>query len=189
MTLLGKGAWERNSSPTVLKQLHWLPVYFQVQFKLLMLALKALGNLGPKYLKDVLHPYRPIWAIEESAAWEEGFLCGSSKIVELPPHRSASGIVVTQLLARAKDIPLHLVLWQLKSIFIRPSWSCILFQWLFGIDVWFCFSLYCFWYRSLPGKVMVGKKSNKWNKPIEINFIIQWLHWMYSMYDFVKYHL
>lgn len=35
----------------VLKQLHWLPVHFRAQFKVLMLAFKALNGIGPNSWK------------------------------------------------------------------------------------------------------------------------------------------
>ena len=37
-----------------LQQLCWLPICFQAQFKVLVLAYKALINLGPNYLKGHL---------------------------------------------------------------------------------------------------------------------------------------
>ena len=36
--------------------LHWLPVTFRVQFKLLLLVYKSLHNQGPPYIKDLLSP-------------------------------------------------------------------------------------------------------------------------------------
>lgn len=43
----------------VLESLHWLPVRFQVDFKLMMLTYKALHGLAPHYLTNLLHPYTP----------------------------------------------------------------------------------------------------------------------------------
>lgn len=43
----------------VLKQLHWLPVHLRVNFKILLLTYKALHNLAPPYLSDLLHTYSP----------------------------------------------------------------------------------------------------------------------------------
>jgi len=34
--------------------LHWLPISFRVQFKLLLLVYKALHNQSPSYIKDLL---------------------------------------------------------------------------------------------------------------------------------------
>ncbi len=43
----------------VLESLHWLPVRFRVDFKILMLAFKTLHGLAPHYLTELLHPYTP----------------------------------------------------------------------------------------------------------------------------------
>ena len=44
----------------VLKELHWLPVSFRVQYKLLLLTYKALNGLAPPYISDLLQPYQPV---------------------------------------------------------------------------------------------------------------------------------
>ncbi|KAF7254138.1 hypothetical protein EYD10_00669 [Varanus komodoensis] len=43
----------------VLRQLHWLPIEVQAQFKVLVMTYKALNGLGPGHLKECLHPYMP----------------------------------------------------------------------------------------------------------------------------------
>ncbi|KAF7247445.1 Acyl-CoA synthetase family member 2, mitochondrial [Varanus komodoensis] len=43
----------------VLRQLHWLPIEVQAQFKVLVITYKALNGLGPGYLKERLRPYMP----------------------------------------------------------------------------------------------------------------------------------
>ncbi len=40
----------------VLEKLHWLPVGFRIDFKILMLTYKALNNLAPQYLSELLTP-------------------------------------------------------------------------------------------------------------------------------------
>ena len=47
---------EDNISP-VLKKLHWLPITFRIDFKITLLCFKALNNLAPQYLSDLLVPY------------------------------------------------------------------------------------------------------------------------------------
>ena len=42
-----------NITP-VLINLHWLPVQYRIQFKILLLVYKALHDLSPSYLKDLL---------------------------------------------------------------------------------------------------------------------------------------
>ncbi|KAF7245335.1 Tetraspanin-4 [Varanus komodoensis] len=43
----------------VLRQLHWLPIEARAQFKVLIMAYKALNGLGPGYLNERLRPYMP----------------------------------------------------------------------------------------------------------------------------------
>ncbi|KAF7242518.1 LINE-1 retrotransposable element ORF2 protein [Varanus komodoensis] len=47
----------------VLRQLHWLPIEVQAQFKVLVMTYKALNGLGPGYLKERLHPYMPTFPL------------------------------------------------------------------------------------------------------------------------------
>ena len=46
-----------NISP-ILKNLHWLPISFRIDYKILLLCFKALHDLAPKYLSDLLNPYK-----------------------------------------------------------------------------------------------------------------------------------
>ncbi len=43
----------------VLRSLHWLPVTFRIDFKVLLLVYKSLNGLGPKYVADMLTEYKP----------------------------------------------------------------------------------------------------------------------------------
>jgi hypothetical protein len=43
----------------ILKQLHWLPIRYRIQYKIIVLTYKALNDLAPPYLADLLHPYQP----------------------------------------------------------------------------------------------------------------------------------
>ena len=38
----------------VLHQLHWLPVSFRIYFKILFLSLKAINELAPSYINDLV---------------------------------------------------------------------------------------------------------------------------------------
>ncbi len=49
----------RDHITPVLESLHWLPVSFRVDFKILMLTYKALHGLAPQYLSELLIPYTP----------------------------------------------------------------------------------------------------------------------------------
>ncbi len=43
----------------LLRTLHWLPVSFRTDFKVLLLVYKALNNLAPPYIRDFLSFYVP----------------------------------------------------------------------------------------------------------------------------------
>ena len=43
----------------MLASLHWLPVKFQIEFKILLLAYKALNVQAPHYLHDLVMLYAP----------------------------------------------------------------------------------------------------------------------------------
>ena len=43
----------------VLIKLHWLPIKFRIQCKVLLLVYIALNGLAPKYIKELLVPYKP----------------------------------------------------------------------------------------------------------------------------------
>ena len=44
----------------VLHSLHWLPVSYRIQYKVLLLTFKALNGQAPSYLTELLQPYQPI---------------------------------------------------------------------------------------------------------------------------------
>ena len=43
----------------ILKELHWLPVNYRIEFKVLLLTFKCINNIAPSYLQDLVHPYAP----------------------------------------------------------------------------------------------------------------------------------
>ena len=52
----------------ILYHLHWLPVHFRVHYKILLLTFKALHNLAPQYLSDLLRLYTPLRSLRSSSA-------------------------------------------------------------------------------------------------------------------------
>ena len=50
----------------VLKALHWLPVQQRIKFKTLVLVYKAVNNLAPVYLRELLHPHVPCRGLRSS---------------------------------------------------------------------------------------------------------------------------
>ncbi|XP_077788962.1 uncharacterized protein LOC114600407 [Podarcis muralis] len=61
------GSGRQDHITPVLKDLHWLPVCFRAQFKVLVLTFKALKGLSPVYLKERLHPRRSTRTLRCSA--------------------------------------------------------------------------------------------------------------------------
>ena len=55
--ILGGGKYEHITS--LLRELHWLPVEHRINFKLLLITFKALNNLAPSYVSNLLHLYTP----------------------------------------------------------------------------------------------------------------------------------
>ena len=51
----------------ILMELHWLPVKFRVHFKVLLLTYKALNNMAPKYISDLLTMYVPSRSLRSSS--------------------------------------------------------------------------------------------------------------------------
>jgi len=49
-------------------QLHWLPVPYRINYKVLLLTFKALHDLAPSYLSDLLLPYNPPRTLRSSTA-------------------------------------------------------------------------------------------------------------------------
>uniref|UniRef100_A0A8C6NVU5 Reverse transcriptase domain-containing protein n=1 Tax=Nothobranchius furzeri TaxID=105023 RepID=A0A8C6NVU5_NOTFU len=52
----------REHITPVLQSLHWLPVCFRINFKVLLMVFKCLNGLGPSYLS----PYEPSWSLRSS---------------------------------------------------------------------------------------------------------------------------
>ncbi len=40
--------------PSTMEKLHWLPIRQRIEYKVLLLTIKALNNLAPMYLNDLL---------------------------------------------------------------------------------------------------------------------------------------
>ena len=43
----------------ILASLHWLPVVFRIDFKILLFVFKSRNNLAPAYISDLVSPYTP----------------------------------------------------------------------------------------------------------------------------------
>ncbi len=50
----------------ILSALHWLLINYRMDFKILLFVYKALNNLAPQYLTDLLRPYTPSRTLRSS---------------------------------------------------------------------------------------------------------------------------
>ncbi len=57
---------KRDHITPVLRSLHWLPVRYRVNFKILLLVFKSLNGLAPAYLSDLLTEHRPFLSLRSS---------------------------------------------------------------------------------------------------------------------------
>ncbi|RXN12193.1 RNA-directed DNA polymerase from mobile element jockey [Labeo rohita] len=57
---------KRSHISLVLRSLHWLPVRFRVEFKILMFVFKAINGLAPVYLAELVVVYQPARTLRSS---------------------------------------------------------------------------------------------------------------------------
>jgi hypothetical protein len=65
--LIAKKKKSDHITPTLIS-LHWLPISFRIQYKVLLLAFKCQHNLAPVYLADLLKTYvpsRPLRSVQQ----------------------------------------------------------------------------------------------------------------------------
>ena len=60
MSRLIKRKEKRSHITPVLKELHWLPIVYRIQFKLLLVTYKALNGSAPSYVFDLLPEFRQL---------------------------------------------------------------------------------------------------------------------------------
>ena len=63
--------FNRHHITPVLASLHWLPVRFRIDFKILLITFKARQGLAPEYITDMLTPYEPARSLRSAG---EAFL-------------------------------------------------------------------------------------------------------------------
>ena len=56
-----------DSITPVLKGLHWLPISFRIEYKILLLCFKILNGLAPRYMEEILAVYVPKRTLRSSA--------------------------------------------------------------------------------------------------------------------------
>ena len=75
-------ARKRDHVTPVLKELHWLPVQERVIFKILLLTYKALNNLTPSYISELVKRYIPSRNLRSST---------SNRLVKVPYNLKTYG--------------------------------------------------------------------------------------------------
>ena len=50
---------DRQSITAVLRHLHWLPVKWRINYKIVVLVFRALHGLAPAYVSTLITPYKP----------------------------------------------------------------------------------------------------------------------------------
>uniref|UniRef100_A0A803TWX8 Reverse transcriptase domain-containing protein n=1 Tax=Anolis carolinensis TaxID=28377 RepID=A0A803TWX8_ANOCA len=60
------GAAYRERTTPLLSQLHWLPICYRAQFKVLVLTYRALNGSGPNYLSECISSYEPTRVLRSS---------------------------------------------------------------------------------------------------------------------------
>uniref|UniRef100_A0A803TC32 Reverse transcriptase domain-containing protein n=1 Tax=Anolis carolinensis TaxID=28377 RepID=A0A803TC32_ANOCA len=117
------GAAFRERTTPLLRQLHWLPISYRAQFKVLALAYKALNGSGPAYLSERVSRYDPPRSLRSS---DEALLAvPSASQVRLAGTRDRAFSVVAPCL------------WNALPIEVRQAPSLLSFRrkvktWLWG---------------------------------------------------------
>ena len=71
----------------ILAHLHWPPIYFQAQFKVLVLTYKALHGLGPQYLTERLSQHEPTRTLRST----------SKVLLRVPTPREAQRVTTREM--------------------------------------------------------------------------------------------
>ncbi|KAL2104366.1 hypothetical protein ACEWY4_001234 [Coilia grayii] len=76
------GTKKRQHITPVLVKLHWLPIKFRIDFKLLLFVFKVLNGLASQYVKDLITPYSALPMLRSS----------SQNLLTIPfSHKKSSG--------------------------------------------------------------------------------------------------
>ena len=127
-------------TPT-LAALHWLPVSFRIDFKILLLVYKVINGQAPAYISDLLLPYKPKRCLRSAGTAllsvprfrlnnqrRSGLRCPCSTIVELPALRSQAGQLSGFFKISSKD---SLLSSGLLLIFVIFCFVITLLRWMF----------------------------------------------------------
>ena len=78
---------DRQSITAVLRQLHWLPVRWRINYKIVVLVFRALHGLAPVYVSTLITPYEPRCALRSTGS---ALLCVPRHNLERYGRRSFS---------------------------------------------------------------------------------------------------
>ena len=98
---------DRRSMTAVLQQLHWLPVNYRIEYKLLVLVFRALHDRTPAYLASLITPYVPRRALRSA----------DRALLKLKKTRGRSGSISSQA-----PVPMRLFLRSFASL---QQWTLI----------------------------------------------------------------
>ncbi|XP_030258290.1 uncharacterized protein LOC115572404 [Sparus aurata] len=127
----------------ILQQLHWLPINQRIQFKILLYTFKAIHNLAPPYLSDLLRISTPARSLRSSSSLRLTIPPTGQRFSDMTPLtigclllllttveagyveiRGEAGQDVI-LLCNSSDIPIRYVIWT-RSDLVYPDY--VLFQ-------------------------------------------------------------
>ena len=77
----------RQSITAVLRRLHWLPVKWRINYKIVVLVFRALHGLAPAYVSTLITPYEPRRALRSTGS---ALLCVPRHNLERYGRRSFS---------------------------------------------------------------------------------------------------
>ena len=78
---------DRQSITAVLRRLHWLPVKWRINYKIVVLVFRALHGLAPAYVSTLIMPYEPRRALRSTGS---ALLCVPRHNMERYGRRSFS---------------------------------------------------------------------------------------------------
>ena len=120
----------------VLKSLHWLPVSYRIDFKILLLVYKSLNGLGPEYMNDILVEYKPSRALRST---------DSGQIVE-PRVQTKHGEAAFSRYAAQNWNKLPAELKSAPTVNIFKSIMLLYYSILFFLFLFFCSCFYFYFY-------------------------------------------
>ena len=71
-------AKRRDHITPILKDLHWLPIKYRIQYKVLLITFKALNGTAPHYISELICSYTPSRCLRSS----------SQNLLTVPPART-----------------------------------------------------------------------------------------------------